>query len=183
MNMFSKEKSLFENIESVAKIIGICVACFGVWKYYDEVQIAKLEKANDFFEEFNSPSMVRLQDEIALLTYSWEKRLQKMVDKNSNGDLVERLDEMRKSDLLGEYRSTMNDFSSFFDKAMRCADVGRCDLATMTTLFNGDSKRFVAAMLPAILEVRRYDATYGNGMLCIHSTLDVSGELIFDCMD
>lgn len=152
-----------ETIESWAKIIGVCVAVFGVWKYWDETAQARVDRSVAYFDEYHQGDLLAARAEIAGLTIDWWAYL------GANPDLTaEEIEAKMRADLTArDMRLNAEMVIEFYDRLAACAALDACDATTAKELFGaGEAEGFARQVKPLIDAVGRADPFFAAGLLC-----------------
>tara|TARA_R110002020_G_scaffold391420_1_gene601814 strand:+ start:46 stop:525 length:480 start_codon:yes stop_codon:yes gene_type:complete len=150
---------MLEQIERIAKIIGVIVACFGVAKYVIEINQKKIDKSIGYFDEYRTGDVFQAQKKIAILTYNWTKLVEE-----GQEDIYEKME----TDLVSyPHRLYADILIDFYQSAYICYKSGSCNKARMQQLFEQGAKNNVRTLYPLLKYMRSVDPDYGNGLLCL----------------
>ena len=152
-----------DTIESIAKIIGVAIACFGVYKYYDSLTQKKIDRSFSYFDEFHSGEVFDARIKVGELTYSW------MQTENNDGTELDSddLQEMILFDLSSKPGVIYFDMiTEFFERAKKCIDLGGCEKESLVNLLSDDARTFYGFFFPKIAERQALGDKTSDGILC-----------------
>lgn len=150
-------------LESYAKIIGVTVACFGVYKYYDSLNQQKVNRSLSYYDEFHSGKIFDARVKIGEISYSW------LSARNTDGsDLSsEDFQALVISDLSVLPGVIQFDLiNEFFQRARKCVNVGGCDKETLVDLLDEEAHTFYVYFFPKIAERQVVEDYSSDGLLC-----------------
>jgi hypothetical protein len=145
---------LRENLEIILKIIGVAIAAFGVWKYFDSQTQAELvsskERSLGYIERFGSLEVVAPRR--TLLNF-WQDH------PGASAAIRDGLMTPRGYRLFvasayplsasrGETDDALFRLSVFFNEMSHCRSTGICDREILDSFFCEYAQRFVPAYLP-----------------------------------
>lgn len=155
---------MLDQIEKIAKIIGVLVACFGVWTYYDALHQKTVDRTLDYFDVYHTGEVFKAREAIAVLSYRWRNTT------NEDGaalTLAElralTVDELQKV----ENRILVDIVLEFFNRINVCIKNGGCAAEVADGLFQREARTFFIFTAPFV-EARQTDSPkFAQGLMCL----------------
>ena len=155
---------MLEQIERVAKIAGVIVAIFGIWKYFDLAHQATVDKSLGYFDEFHSGSVFDARVAVGQMSYAWrsvprEDGLPLTAEDITKRALVDfgTVPGVIHYDLIVE----------FFDRIKKCIEQDSCDKSTAIELFADEARALQVFLTPKIIERQQLRERHAAGLLCM----------------
>lgn len=171
MKPISMDVSL-EKIESIAKIIGVVVACFGVYKYYDSLNQERINRSLSYYDEFHSGQIFESRIELAEMSYSWIGTTKEDGTELTGIELAQFITS-ELSEVPGVIHFDL--ISEFFLRAKKCVDANGCDKETLTSLLSEDARSLYVYLFPKISERQSAGDNTSDGLICFSSKFETKG--------
>ncbi|HET7411937.1 MAG TPA: hypothetical protein VFJ18_04665 [Pararhizobium sp.] len=154
---------MLATIESIAKIIGVSVACFGVFTYYDSLQQSKIDKSVAYFDEYHSGRVFEARVAVGSLSYEW------LGVRNPDGTRLSKdqyvgivLEDLSKA----RNRVEVDIVLEFFDRAQACVESGACDQSTAVKLLHPVAVDFRPYVAPLLDQKKASPRPFAAGLEC-----------------
>jgi hypothetical protein len=155
--------SWLSSAESIAKIVGVSIACFGIYTYWNDIKLKKIERSYGVVDTYTQNAVVQgAQSAIAKFSnsvfYDPEYTNYKLDQYNAivlNG--------------LRFYRNDTDTVSDFFNRAYTCGQSDLCDLETLRKLLKDDATQMHFHLYPLINEWQKSGNHKADGIIFFSS--------------
>ena len=159
----AKKPGVLDRVESWAKIIGVAVACFGVWKYYDQIEQGRIDKSIAYFDEYHRGALLNARADIGAASIRWLKVAQREPKPPLEAFIAMTLADLRSNELWLQSEIVVE----FYDRLAACAALNACDADTALRLFSAEAREFQGLIGPLIAYVREEgDQNFASGLEC-----------------
>lgn len=153
-------------LESLAKIVGVCVACFGIFNYYDGLQQEKVNRSLSYFDEFHSGRVFDARIAVGEMSYEW-LNLQRQDGRKLTGEEITQVILSDLSQTPGVIHFDL--ITEFFQRSKKCIETEACHKETLVGLLSDHAEALYVFFLPKIVERQGIGDDGSDGLLCFAS--------------
>lgn len=152
-----------DRVESISKILGVAVACFGVYTYFQALEQDTVNRSLSYYDEFHSGRVFEARIWVGQASYRWTNY------RNTDGSKLTstEIQAVMVSELSTEPGVIHYDLiNEFFLRAKKCIDVGGCHKDTLVDLLSEDAQHLFVFFLPKVFERSQLGDDSALGLAC-----------------
>ncbi len=164
-----------DRVEQLAKILGVCIAAFGVWKYFDVAHQNTVDRSLSHYDAFHAGRVFEARHWIAEMGYRLIA-LRKEAPADSASEAAVPLEDL----LIGELSTAPGVLHydvaiEYFERVKSCIDTGSCDRKTALALLAEEAERLRFYFRPMMDRRATLGDTNHIALLCIASRYEAEG--------
>lgn len=162
-------------IDITVKLCGLAAALFGIWKYFDEVDVKRKGTSLAVFQEMSQGQVLASRMAIGASLHAL-KRIANEKEKNSEDRETGSVDlslyfDPAKEALMGPLRMDYGIVIGYFERARLCIVSGQCHEETLKSLLKQEAASEMRNLWPYLeehiaLEVANGNSDFALGIIC-----------------